>query len=125
MGTRSTTKVLNLEGDNILSMYGQYDGYESGHGSALLEFIKSKPMVNGYSGDKQAFNGMGCLAAQLVSRFKGNETGGFYMVGAEQSEEYDYTVYAKGDYDNCKLFIKVEAYGETVFDGEIESYNPQ
>jgi len=95
MGTRSLTFVY--EGNSpIINMYRQFDGYPSGHGAELAEFLMSGEMVNGFS-DKNAkqFNGMGCLAASMIAHFK-NSVGGFYIHAVTDTDcfqDYEYHVY--------------------------------
>jgi hypothetical protein len=62
-------------------MYRQYDGYPEGHGQELADFLKAGKVVNGLGADRTAkvFNGAGCLAAQMISHFKGDEAGGIYI----------------------------------------------
>jgi hypothetical protein len=95
MGTRSLTFVYN-DGAPIINMYRQFDGYPTGHGRELAEFLVSGKLVNGYS-EKQSvqFNGMGCLAAQMIANFK-NSVGGFYIYSVDSTDcwqEYEYHVY--------------------------------
>ena len=95
MGTRSLTFVY--DGDKpIINMYRQYDGYPEGHGIELAEFLVSGEMVNGYSdNDAKQFNGMGCLAAQMIVHFK-KSVGGFYIHAVTDTEcwqDYEYHVY--------------------------------
>lgn len=89
MGTRSLTRIIETYKDDdgkekknlIVTMYRQYDGYPSGHGQELADFLKSGKVVNGLGADRtgRVFNGAGCLAAQMVSHFKGDEAGGIYL----------------------------------------------
>ena len=96
MGTRSLTFVY--EGDKpFVNMYRQFDGYISGHGRDLAEFLLSGKMVNGIPvGKKEVFfNGMGCLAAQMIAMFK-KESGGFYLYPVDATDcwqEYEYHIY--------------------------------
>jgi len=95
MGTRSLTFVY--DGDKpIINMYRQYDGYPEGHGFELAEFLMSGEMVNGYSDNNaKQFNGMGCLAAQMIVHFK-KSVGGFYIHAVTDTEcwqDYEYHVY--------------------------------
>jgi len=79
MGTRSITIVRNQNKNNILTMYKQYDGYPSGLGIELKDFIESGTIVNGIGmNDKNVFNGISCFAAQLVAHFK-DGPGGIYL----------------------------------------------
>ena len=74
MGTRSLTFVYDsyrmnigkLVHEPIINFYSQYDGYPTGHGAELAEFLSGGHIVNGIPLGKDAkfFNGMGDLAAQ-------------------------------------------------------------
>ena len=51
MGTRSLTFVYEKYGNKqlpIINMYRQMDGYPSGHGAELAEFLNGFNIVNGY-----------------------------------------------------------------------------
>lgn len=97
MGTRCLT-IVKERGQEVLVMYRQMDGYPEGHGAELKEFLADKVMVNGIGGtDKNIFNGMGCLAGQIVAHFK-TEPGNFYLHPSGTrgvGEEYIYYVTAK------------------------------
>lgn len=99
MGTRSLTYVFTENGDPLVCMYRQYDGYPAGHGVDLSEFLISGKIVNGIpmGSNEVLFNGMGDLAAQMVAHFK-NGPGGFYLyptnnLSQDCWQEYEYHVY--------------------------------
>jgi hypothetical protein len=101
MGTRSLTRFILQDGDErnpITCIYRQYDGYPSGHGKQLAEFLSSGTMVNGYaSSEERQFNGLGCLAAQFIKEFK-DGTGNIYIEkpnAKDCGEEYIYEVIYK------------------------------
>jgi hypothetical protein len=77
-------------------MYRQFDGYPSGHGQELANFLLSGELVNGFSDENaKVFNGMGCLAAQMIVNFK-KSVGGFYIYPIESNscwQEYEYHIY--------------------------------
>ncbi len=89
MGTRSLTRVIetwkNDDGKQLkqmlVTMYRQFDGYPEGHGQELANFLKAGKVVNGLGMDNptKVFNGAGCLAAQMISHFKGDSAGGIYL----------------------------------------------
>ena len=95
MGTRSLTFVY--DGDvPVINIYRQFDGYPSGHGHELAQFLDSKTLVNGY-GEQNSFeaNGMGCLAAQLIVQLK-HGVGGIYIYPVSSTDcfqDYEYHVY--------------------------------
>ena len=97
MGTRSLTFVYDRD-EAMINMYRQFDGYPSGHGLELADFLNSfAEITNGYSFDetRKIANGMGCLAAQLVANFK-TEHGGFYIypISAKDcGQEYEYHIH--------------------------------
>ena len=77
IGTRSITCVLDEQGNKIIEMYKQFDGYPEGLGKELQDFIASGTMVNGIGSDTNVFNGISCFAAQLVAHLK-DGPGGIY-----------------------------------------------
>ena len=112
MGTRSLTFVYNDNKKPIINLYRQYDGYPSGHGAELAEFLAPLTLVNGFGRDTANLaNGMGCLAAQLVANFK-TDVGGYYLHSTEDGDhwqDYEYHIYPnrveiKG-YNNDELFV--------------------
>jgi hypothetical protein len=74
MGTRSVISFIT--GDIVLlSIYRQMDGYLTGRGKELAEFMRDIKVVNGIgSGSKGGThaNGEGCLAAQWLAAEKNN-----------------------------------------------------
>ena len=98
MGTRSLTYVY--EGETpIMCMYRQFDGYRTGHGQELANFLNELSVGNGIPGESDLFtfaNGMGCLAAQMIVWFK-KTPGGFYIHPVDLNQdcwqEYEYHVY--------------------------------
>lgn len=116
MGTRSLTYVYDGS-TPIVCMYRQFDGYPSGHGAELAEFLSGGKVVNGLGFDKaKVFNGMGCLAAAMIAHFK-DGPGGFYIhavdLGQDAWQDYEYHVYEnevrvfEGTYsaDNTPIFV--------------------
>ena len=95
MGTRSLTFVYDGNVP-VINIYRQYDGYPSGHGHELAQFLDSKTLVNGY-GEQNSVeaNGMGCLAAQLIVQLK-HGVGGIYIYPVSSTDcfqDYEYHVY--------------------------------
>lgn len=118
MGTRSLTFVY--EGDKpFVNMYRQFDGYPSGHGQELAEFLLAGEMVNGIPVGRKArfYNGMGCLAAQMVADFK-KDSGGFYLYPVDSTDcwqEYEYHVYEN------KVVVKNP--DEVIFEGTWQDFH--
>jgi len=125
MGTRSLTFVY--DGDvPVINIYRQYDGYPSGHGHELAQFLDSKTLVNGY-GEQNSMeaNGMSCLAAQLVVQLK-HGVGGIYiyapMVGRDHWQDYEYHVYEdKVIVQNCNT-VYDSGHNQVIFDGTWEDF---
>ncbi len=117
MGTRSTVKFYeNFEEKDelILSVYHQYDGYIDGVGHKLAEFLKNTKIINGICNqtmEEGYANGMGCLAAQYVKKFK-TRIGCMYLTNADDKQEYNYEVrLIDGDFQ-----IKVDDFFLGTFD---------
>jgi len=99
MSTRCLTVFMDRNDQEICVMYGHYDGYYSGYGKDLADFLTGFVMVNGFSLNhpEKIANGMDCLAAQVVAHFK-KEPGGFGLLPPGKRgvwEEYVYFVSGK------------------------------
>lgn len=119
MGTRSLTYVFDNDNEPVVCMYRQFDGYPSGHGSELAEFLNSfDAIVNGIPvGDaRRLANGMGCLAAQLVAQFKG-AVGGFYLYPTRLDhdcwQEYEYHIFE----DKVRVYSGPNSENSILFEG--------
>lgn len=127
MGTRSLTFVREQNGrkeSTYVCMYRQYDGYPSGHGLELAEFLKGKRLVNGFgsSDTKQtAFNGAGCLSASMVAHFK-TDIGGFYLYPTSTTDacqDYTYNIIC----NNKDITVKVQdGANKELFKGSVEEF---
>lgn len=122
MGTRSLTFVKE-DGKVIMCMYRQMDGYPSGHGKDLAEFLKDITMVNGIGmGQTKIANGAGCLAAQIVAHFKDGPGGIYLQAGdtVDSGQDYDYVIDVGFDRPDIKVTCKS---GEnTMFYGEVKDF---
>ena len=118
MGTRSNTVFFDGR-KRILNMYRQFDGYPSGHGLELALCLAGYTLVNGYGeADQKTANGVGCLAAFVVSRFK-TKTGGIYLAPMNDGDnDYTYTVKLtkKG------LTVTVHEWKTVVFYGSLDEF---
>ena len=139
MGTRSLTFVYEKYGQiqkPVVNMYRQYDGYPTGHGAELAEFLSSGRMVNGLAQTKTVkeivFNGMGCLAAQMITNFK-QTPGGFYIHPVDVREcgqDYEYHVSEKKDglyvevyYCGCNMFgVSSGEESQLIFQGYLKEF---
>ena len=145
MGTRSLTFIYDsYKAKNgrmvhrpIINMYRQYDGYPSGHGADLVEFLNQFTMCSGIPvGDTETkyANGMGCLAAQMVAHFK-QGAGQFYLYPVDVTDcgqDYEYHIYQN---ENKELCVAVtdrgwNAFGltmsdknESLFDGPLVRFD--
>ena len=132
MGTRALTFVY--DGDKpIVNLYRQYDGYPTGHGAELAQFLDGFKIVNGIGAEKTRIaNGMGCLAAQVVAHFK-DSVGGFYIHSVDATEcgqDYEYHVYQKDKElrvrvtdRGCNMFgLTMSDTNEGIFDGTVAEF---
>lgn len=97
MGTRATVHIY--EGtEHLVSLYKQFDGYTSGLGAELAEFVLSGKLVNGIPGVSNEkgplyFNGAGCFTAALIAKLKDGPGNLYVIPDKNSSEEYNYTVW--------------------------------
>jgi len=147
MGTRSLTFVYDTyKAKNgravhrpIINLYRQYDGYPEGHGAEIVEFLKQFTMTNGIpvgrdTTERRIANGMGCLAAQLVSNFKGSDAGQFYLYPTDAKDcgqDYEYHIYHNGSEGlrvkvtdrGCNMFgLTMSDKNESLFDGTLAEF---
>jgi hypothetical protein len=130
MGTRSHTFVLDYEFKKdkpgvVLKMYRQMDGYPTGHGQDLFDFLKDFSIVNGLSGDPgKIANGAGCLAAQIVAHFK-TAPGGIYLsdMKLEDREEYNYFIGVKSR--NPLMLMVVDGNGTVLYKGPLKDFDAE
>jgi hypothetical protein len=117
MGTRSLTFVYDGK-TPVVCMYRQFDGYPSGHGQELAEFLFDGKLVNGIplGSNEKLFNGMGCLAAQMVAAFK-ESAGGFYLFSTDLDQdswqEYEYHVFE----DKVIVYSRYSKENNVLFNG--------
>ena len=137
MGTRSLTFVYEKYGQvqkPVVNMYRQFDGYPTGHGAELAEFLNGGELVDGLGVERVQlqFNGMGCLAASMVAHFK-KESGGFYIHPTdvlECGQDYEYHIYGrdKGLYIEvvdcgCNMFgITMSDKNDVIFKGNLKEF---
>jgi len=136
MGTRALTFVYQGE-TPLINMYRQYDGYPTGHGAELAEFLAPFEMVSGIpvtddETPRKMANGMGCLAAQLVSNFKVG-AGQFYLYptsAVDLGQDYEYHIYKKDKElrvgitnRGCNFFgLTTSDTNEKIFDGNLAEF---
>ena len=114
MGTRSLTTIISKhkkEEEEIVTMYRQMDGDLEGHGFDLAYFLSKGKLVDGISLSEThyIFNGVHCLAAQIVAEFK-DGPGDIYLYrggATNHGEEYHYEVICNEDISiNDGIIIK-------------------
>lgn len=129
MGTRWIVHIVDVgetEEDQktlLTTLYGQWDGYFDDAGMELYDIISPIKLRDGlpYNATNVA-NGMGCLAAQIISQLK-KPPGSIYILepDIENFEEFTYTIYNKSN----EIYMKAEESGEEdigQFDGPIVDF---
>ena len=134
MSTRATIRIAKREEgvsfnehteDYHTQIYHHYDGFPEFLGVALAEFTDKFTITNGNGPDRSA-NGLGCLAAQLVTYLKRGKqydkdtvaSGGVYIdkYGTRRGDlDYEYYIWAAED---KSIWISVFEHGECIFVGE-------
>jgi len=116
MGTRSITHIHEMDElcrDRVVcSFYRAYDGYPTGHGDDLAEWLKDKKLVNGVSSSFKKgiyHNRSGQMAVELMHHLK-KETSIEVIPTGTGSEEFEYRVYFS---DKFEIECKRNSSGET------------
>ena len=105
MGTRSLTFIHEMDhgclNDEklVCVFFRHFDGYPSGHGQDLADFLKDKKLVNGKGPDFDKltmFNRAGTMAVKLVNHIQD-------ISGAEllHGDDYDY-----GQYHDYHIYFR-------------------
>lgn len=132
MGTRSLTRVYE-DKQQLVCIYRQMDGYPSGHGADLLQFLNGRKIVNGFNSGMQMpiSNGASDLAAQLVAYLKqDNEVGGIYIypiTTKDAGQDYEYYIHVSSDPEpddkpGSNITIIVKDYKRKLFEGSIKEF---
>lgn len=108
MGTRSLTYVHTghkaQKGKILCVMYRQFDGYPSGHGRELSNFLVDRKLLNGIGAENhnKLSNGIGNMAVQMIQYFMNmhhpaGDAGSFYLqtpkFGLDCWQDYEYHIY--------------------------------
>lgn len=110
----------------LSASYLQCDGYPSGWGADLAEFLNGIEMVNGLGATPYAVgeraNGAGCLAAQWIAKAK-TKVGGVYMVPVDDPNGWE-TDYAYRVIVHHAGGIRVTCHccGDLEFDGTVAQF---
>lgn len=131
MGTRAHVNFIERSKDKetiLCSIYQHFDGYvKGGVGENLKDFLASKTLVDGMSGDRTHLaNGIGCLTAQYIANFK-HEAGNLYIIEpvkkhlkcVDNGISYCYNVFVD---EKENITIEVHDYDEVVFSGSLDEY---
>jgi hypothetical protein len=130
MGTRSLTFVHDgANAKALINMYRQMDGYPTGHGRELYEFLKPIKLCNGIglvTEEMKLANGAGCLAAQMIANFK-DGVGHIYIepvTATDCGQDYTYHVYAdEADGITVKCFeVEANKRRKMLFEGTVEAF---
>ena len=121
---RSFSKTLKPSAIHT-QVYNHYDGHPERLGVTLASYLKSYDIRNGIPNDYTGLqspmaNGIGCLAAQLVSYLK-EEPGNVYLQPAVNPnwEDYVYYVWVK---EGSRIMISIfDSNNECIYVGDCES----
>ena len=112
MSTRALTVVYNNYDEPLVVIYCYSDGYPEGHGADLARILKDRAIVNGIEipGQKNASNGMGCLAATIVAKLK-KGIGEIYLRSDSErdyGQDYEYHIWE----NRVQVFKDIGGVGE-------------
>lgn len=144
MGTRAKITILDEQHKDIICLYSQYDGYPSGVGQQIVDFLKDKKLVNGISVSEPSspqLNGMGDLAVRLIVYLKqdSHSPGCYYLYNPLNCRDQycNYVIYVKQilelppDYntfshnvdDYYKVALKYSSNDHVLFNDVVSKYD--
>lgn len=92
MGTPALLKVKDESGHTIVCIYAQCDGYPEDFGKDVVDWLSGRRVVNGIGQDTELrSNGMGELAAHLVTFLKQLSPHGHYYLAPEKGWGAEFT----------------------------------
>jgi formylmethanofuran dehydrogenase subunit B len=125
MGTRSVTHIHEmpgLGGKIVCTFYRGMDGYPTGHGQELADWLKGKRLVNGIGANFEKgidHNRAGQMAIELMHSLKQDTSIEVTPTGqGNKYTDFNYTV----AYDSG-FKISVESYGTTYGPVSAEEFN--
>jgi hypothetical protein len=117
-----------IEKENVIcAVYQQYNGYLSGVGKQIADFLEPIEIVNGISSyDKPIANGIRCLAAQFIKKFK-TEAGGLYITSHEDEQSYNYDIIVGWESSEflpkpTQPIVRVTSLGGKLFEGTVSEF---
>ena len=118
---RSFSKLLEPSAIHT-QLYKHWDGYPRRLGVTLANYLNNYEIRNGVPNDYQGplANGIGCLAAQLVSYIKDGPGDVYLQLPSDRDwEDYAYYIWIK---ENEEIMISIFNYDdECIFVGNCES----
>ena len=130
MGTRSITQIYDQD-QLMCTIYRQFDGYLSGHGKDIQDSLGSREFVNGIpfstDGEQKYVNGMGCLAALLISHIKNNKAGNLYLKVPDPHtrESWIYTLRGDSFQPELGVHLTVYAYAKVIYEGPLSAFDAE
>jgi hypothetical protein len=121
MGTRATTTIYDdfEKKHPLVTIYRQFDG-DHGHSLELISIFENISLINGIDINSEYgkhANGMGCLAAFIVSKLK-KQVGNIYIVPIDVRETYHYDIYPSKNTES--IIIDKRFMDKVTFSGDIK-----
>ncbi len=127
MGTRSITVVTHKWSEETgvehnATIYRHWDGYLSGHGRWLADFLEDAAVTNGKIDGAKNFNGPGRLASGIVAAMVEDALDPDLMdEGTVCGQEFEYHVHVDYGAKGGRISVKVLEGPMTMFGGGGES----
>ena len=118
MGTRALVHVRK-NGETLLTIYRQFDGYPEGLGQDLKKIMTGKKVVDGFTSEDIKmgnFNGIECLAATIVKNLK-EGIGNTYIYPIDSYDVGEEYCYHAWEADGVPMLRCLDAYSYGGEDG--------
>lgn len=104
MSTKACLFIYDEDNNLIVQMNKRTDGQHYCFGADLADILNSTKIINGITANdniENAANGMGCLAAKIISKFK-TRVGDTYLYYKKEFSRFDYVYFLRKD---CVVII--------------------
>lgn len=126
MSTSASFTLIDKH-EPVITMYSHWDGYPEGVPLKVMKWLSEIKVVDALTLDNEnVANGVSCLAAQLIAKFK-TGAGSIYLYNPEMQyqlgEDYIYNIYI--DDEHIKVFVykfDIEHNMIDVFKGSVQEF---
>ena len=125
MSTSASFTLIDKH-EPVITMYSHWDGNPEGFALKVMDWLSGIKITNGLALDNTNIaNGIECLAAQLIAKFK-TEPGNIYLYNSNMQfnlgEEYVYDIYISNDDIKIAVYECKDVHTTNIFEGNVQEF---